>query len=75
MPKSLARRKRKANPVKPSELETLIFEYADICFKIGRMETDGNSTQKAYDKLTDKRDEIRATIIQLFKGKHVSIHW
>jgi hypothetical protein len=57
-----------------SEFETLIYEYADICFKIGRMETDGNTSQKTYDKLTDKRDEIRSTIIQLFKGKHVNIH-
>jgi hypothetical protein len=57
-----------------SEFEALIYEYADISFKIGRMETDGNATQKAYDKLTDKRDEIRSTIIQLFKGKHVNIH-
>lgn len=58
----------------PSEFEIFIFEYADICFKIGRMETSDNANQKTYDKLTDKRDEMRATIIQLFKGKHVSIH-
>jgi len=60
--------------VKPSEFEALIFEYSDICFKIGRMETDGNTTQKAYDKLTDKRDEIRQIILKLFKEKHVNIH-
>lgn len=60
--------------VKPSEFEALIFEYADTCFKIGRMETDGNTSQKAYDKLTDKRDEIRQTILKLFKEKHVNIH-
>jgi len=60
--------------VTSNEFEVLIFDYADLCFKIGRMETSENGTQKAYDKLSEKRDEMRATIIQLFKGKHVSIH-
>lgn len=53
--------------MKLSDFEALVFEYADICFKIGRMETDDNTTQKAYDKLTDKRDCLRNQISEAFK--------
>lgn len=56
-----------------SEFEALVYEYAELSYKVGRVETDNNVSQKAFDKLTDKRDECRSTLIQMFKDKHVNI--
>jgi hypothetical protein len=35
------------------------YDLAALSYKIGRIETDGTSTQAKYDKLVEQRDNLR----------------
>lgn len=50
-----------------SELEEMVYDLAALSYKVGRIETDGNSTQAKYDKLVDQRDNLRDEIAAAFK--------
>ena len=42
-----------------SDLEDAFYTYGELNYRIGRMETDGNSASKKYDKLVEERDYLR----------------
>lgn len=50
-----------------SELEEAVFEYGHLNHRIGRMETDGQTTQKKYNQSVDERDALRSRLLQYFK--------
>jgi hypothetical protein len=51
-----------------SELEEMVYDLAALSYKVGRLETDGTSTQAKYDKLVEQRDNLRNEIAGLFKS-------
>ena len=50
------------------DLEELIYEYGHVMYMIGRYETDGKETQKEYNKLIKRKEEIKDLFNQNFKG-------
>jgi len=62
-----------------SELEEMVYDLVALSYKIGRIETDGNSTQAKYNILTDQRDNLRDEIAAAFKthknSKPTEIGW
>jgi hypothetical protein len=40
------------------ELEEKIYEFGQIMYRIGRMETDGNTTMKEYSKFVSSKENI-----------------
>jgi hypothetical protein len=51
-----------------NELEEMVYDLAILSYKIGRIETDGTSTQAKYDKLVEQRDNLRNEIVGMFKS-------
>jgi uncharacterized protein YdcH (DUF465 family) len=51
-----------------NELEEMVYDFAILNHKIGRIETDGTSTQAKYDKLVEQRDNLRNEIASMFKS-------
>jgi len=49
------------------ELEEMVYDLAALSYKVGRIETDGNTTQAKYDKLVEQRDDLRNEIVAAFK--------
>jgi hypothetical protein len=49
------------------ELESIVFEYGSLNHTIGRMETDGQTTQKKYNTLVEQRDSLRERLLKHFK--------
>lgn len=49
------------------ELEEMVYDLAALSYKVGRIETDGTSTQAKYDKLVEQRDNLRNEIAAAFK--------
>jgi hypothetical protein len=45
-----------------NELEELVYDLAALSHKLGRIETDGTTSQNKYDKLVDERNDIKALI-------------
>jgi len=45
-----------------NELEELVYDLAALSHKLGRIETDGTTSQTKYDKLVDERNDIKALI-------------
>jgi hypothetical protein len=50
------------------ELEEMVYDLAALSYKVGRIETDGTSTQAKYDKLVEQRDNLRNEIAAAFKA-------
>lgn len=50
------------------ELEEMVYDLAALSYKVGRIETDGTSTQAKYDKLVEQRDSLRNEIAVAFKA-------
>jgi len=46
----------------------MTYDLAALSYKIGRIETDNNSTQAKYDKLVEQRDDLRNEIAAVFKS-------
>ena len=40
------------------EFENAIYEYGNIMYKIGRMETDGKDSSKEYNKLIKEKEML-----------------
>ena len=49
-----------------TELEEMVWDLVALSHTVGRMETDGVASQSKYDKLVDKRDDLRNKIALLF---------
>ena len=51
-----------------SELEEMVYDLAALSYKVGRIETDGTSTQAKYNKLVEQRDDLKNKIAAAFKS-------
>lgn len=51
-----------------SELEEMVYDLVALSYKVGRIETDGSTTQNKYNKLVEERDNLRTEIAMLFKA-------
>ena len=51
-----------------NELEELIYEYGHVMYRLGRMETDGNTTTKEYNKFCDMRDKLKKQFDEHFSS-------
>lgn len=40
------------------KLEENIYEFGHVCYRLGRMETDGNSSTKDYNKFSKQKDDL-----------------
>jgi len=40
------------------DLEAKIYEFGQIMYRLGRMETDGKDTTKEYNKMVKSREEL-----------------
>lgn len=50
------------------ELEEMVYDLVALSYKIGRIETDGSTTQNKYNKMVEERDNLRTEIAMLFKS-------
>jgi hypothetical protein len=48
--------------------EELIFEFGNVMYKIGRLETDGKESTKEYNQYCKKREELTKKISEFFKN-------
>lgn len=48
------------------ELESLIYEFGQVMYKLGRLETDGKESQKEYNQYTKKREELTKRFDEFF---------
>ena len=49
------------------ELEELIYEYGHVMYRLGRMETDGNTSTKEYNKMDILKEDIKKKLNLYFK--------
>lgn len=56
------------------DFEELVYEYGHVMYRLGRMETDGNSSTKEYNKFCDMRDKIKKQFDDyFFKNKYKNL--
>ena len=48
------------------ELESLIYEFGQVMYKLGRLETDGKESQKEYNQYTKKKEELTKRFDEFF---------
>ena len=60
-----------------NELEELVYDLATLSHKLGRIETDGTTSQNKYDKLVDERNNIKELIRSEFSqmSYNTTIGW
>lgn len=49
------------------ELEEKIYEFGNVLYQIGRMETDGKDTTKEYNKMCKRREQLTDEFSSHFK--------
>jgi hypothetical protein len=54
--------------MKDNDLEELIYEYGHVMYRLGRMETDGNTSTKEYNKFCNMRDELKKQFDEHFNS-------
>lgn len=50
-----------------SELEELIYEYGNVMYKLGRMETDDKVSSKEYSKFYSSKEKLMNKFDEYFK--------
>jgi hypothetical protein len=50
------------------ELEEKIYDFGEVMYRLGRMETDGNSNTKDYNKMCKRREELTEEFDKHFKN-------
>jgi hypothetical protein len=50
------------------ELEKLIYEFGQVMYRLGRLETDGKQSQKEYNQATKKREELTEIFDEFFNS-------
>lgn len=48
------------------KLEELIYEFGQIMYRLGRLETDGKQSQKEYNQTVKKREELTEIFDEFF---------
>jgi hypothetical protein len=51
-----------------NELEEIIYEYGHVMYRLGRMETDGNTSTKEYNKFSVEKEKLAKEIDEHFKN-------
>ncbi len=60
--------------MKNTDIEELIYEYGHVMYRLGRMETDGNTSTKEYNKFCDMRDKLKIQFDEYFdSGKYKNL--
>jgi hypothetical protein len=54
--------------MKDTELEELIYEYGQVMYRLGRMETDEKASTKEYNKFCDMRDKLKKQFDEHFSS-------
>lgn len=54
------------------ELEEKIYEFGQVLYRLGRLETDGNDTSKEYNKMCKRREELTKEFDEHFKNNNNS---
>jgi hypothetical protein len=54
--------------ISSSNIEEAIYEFGNVQYRIGRLETDGRDTQKEYNKLIKRKEELSKIIAEFFKN-------
>jgi hypothetical protein len=49
------------------DLEEKIYEFGNVLYQIGRMETDGKDTSKEYNKMCKRREQLTDEFSSHFK--------
>jgi len=50
------------------DLEEKIYEFGHTMYRLGRLETDGRESQKEYNQLTKKKEELTKYFDEFFKS-------
>lgn len=53
--------------LKPKHFQEIIFEYGQVMYKLGRMETDDKESTKEYNQYCKKKEELTKKIDEFFK--------
>ena len=48
------------------KLEEIIYEFGEVMYRIGRLETDGKETHKEYNQMVKKRKELTEIFDEFF---------
>jgi hypothetical protein len=54
--------------MKKQDIEEMIYEYGHVMYRLGRMETDGQDSQKEYNKKTKEKEELVKEIDEFLKS-------
>lgn len=54
--------------VSGTNIEEIIFEFGNVQYRIGRLETDGRDTEKEYNKLVKRKEQLSKLIAEFFKS-------
>lgn len=49
-----------------AKLEEMIYEFGNVMYRIGRLETDGRDSQKEYNKLVKQKEELTKSFDEFF---------
>lgn len=54
--------------MKRNELEEIVYDFGHVMYRLGRMETDGNSSTKEYNQMTKRKEELAKQLDEFFKS-------
>jgi hypothetical protein len=54
--------------LKNNQLQEVIYEFGQVMYKLGRMETDEKQSTKEYNQYCKKREELTKKIDEFFKN-------
>lgn len=50
-----------------SNMEEVVYEFGNVQYRIGRLETDGRDSEKEYNRLVKRKEELGKIIAEFFK--------
>ncbi len=54
------------NKINESNMEEVVYEFGNVQYKLGRLETDGRDSDKVYNKLLKRKEELSKIIDKFF---------
>lgn len=55
------------NEINESNIEEVIYEFGNVQYRLGRMETDGRESDKVYSKLLKRKEKLGKIIAEFFQ--------
>jgi len=52
--------------INESNMEEVVYEFGNVQYKLGRLETDGRDSDKVYNKLLKRKEELSKIIDKFF---------